>query len=244
MANQLNQNQRFNIDNFRTSIRSAGYQKSTDFSLIIDSLPSGLAASTNYSGILEQLIFRVQTTPTPGVSMATHEVRRQGIGPVEMKPYAPIFAPQDLTIIGDGDGAIYNFFQAWLNLVFNFSFETGMDSASIYNSNQRTYEVTYKSRYKTNLTFVSYSNTGDEIIKVKMLDAYPMFLAPAEMSWESQNSIMRFNVSFAYTDWYYDRPNDASTSLSTAVRSVSSRGINQTAVNTPPRNLRPDGSGN
>lgn len=243
MADQTNQNQRFNIDNFRSNLSWGRYQKSTDFTMLIDGLPSGLTniakSNPRFNETMRDLVFRIEMTSLPGVSMATQEIRRQGIGPIEMKPYSPIFAPHDITVIGDGDGWVHEFFQTWLNLVINFDSGNSKTGTSQINSRQTWYEVSYKDSYKTNLTFVSYNTVGDEIIKVHLLEAYPIFLAPVEMSWSGVNNLVRFPVSLSYVDWYAERSSNSR--IPNNNRNVTGSAYVGPAQ-TPPRSIRPDGS--
>lgn len=245
MADQTNQNQRFNIDSFRSNLSRGRYQKTTDFTMLIDNLPSGLEniarSNPKFNETIRDLVFRVEMSSVPGVSMATQEIRRHGVGAFEMKPYVPVFAPHDIMVIGDGDGWVHEFFQTWMNLIVNFDSRTQSGTSSI-NSRQTWYEVSYKESYQTNLTFVSYNNIGDEIIKVHLLKAYPIFLAPVEMSWSSMNNLVKFPVSFSYFDWYAERSPNSRSSSSIA----STNGSNGSYVGPaqdPNRSVRPDGGG-
>lgn len=246
MADQLNQKQRFNIDNFKSSLTSKGYQKTTDFNLMIDSLPEGLASAATNSGFKETLddllTVRVEMTTLPGVSLATNEIRRYGVGALEMKPYVSVFAPHDVTILGDSSGKIHDFFQSWLNLIVNFNSSTALkdtdttnNNAGIIQSNKYWYEVSYKESYQTNLTFVSYDRQGEESIKVHLMQAYPIFLAPVAMSWNSTNNLVRFPISFAYYDWWTEK-NERGGSGSIPNNSYVG------PAQLPAQNLSPDGS--
>lgn len=240
MADQTNQNQRFNIDNFRSNIKASGYQKTTDFTLMINALPPALASvaqnNSSFREIMNELIFRVEMTTVPGVSMATQEIRRHGIGAFEMKPYVPVFAPLEISVLGDADGNIHDFFQTWMNATVNFNSSKGVDGATGIKSNQYWYEVAYKESYETDLTFVSYNKRGEEIIKINVLKAYPIFMAPVQMSWDSTNNLVRFPISFAYYDWYSEKNQSSINSNSPSNNSYVGPLIKA------PQNLKPDGS--
>jgi len=191
---------------------------------------------------MTDMMFRVEMTSLPGVSLATNEIRRYGVGALEMKPYVSVFAPHDITVLGDSDGKIHNFFQSWMNLIVNFNSSTALKNTNTTNtaiegvsSNKYWYEVAYKKTYETNLTFVSYDQHGEEAIKVHLMQAYPIFLSPVPVSWNSTNNLVRFPISFAYYDWYTEKP-----AFSTTNQAQNSSYVGPAQL--APKTIKPDGS--
>jgi hypothetical protein len=54
-----------------------------------------------------------------------------------------------------------------------------------------------KSRYMTNITIVQYDEVVNRIYAVELVDAFPIGIAPQQLSWSDDN-FHRLTVSFAY----------------------------------------------
>lgn len=224
MADSVNINQRFDIDNFRAAIKKNSFHRPSHFTLVIDTLPNGLRGSNfaqQSESIKNELIFRVEATTVPGVDMATTPIRRYGIGALEQKPYVPVFNFQDIMIQSDGAGETHSFFSSWLKLVTNFDTRNSIDNNSGIMSGQTGYEVAYKDDYKTNLTMIAFNMKGQEIIKIKMREAYPISVSPLNMAWSDTASIAKYNVRFTYFDWYQEDANISALSASSPTSSGS-----------------------
>lgn len=153
--------------------------------------------------VTEDLQFLTESCSLPGISLATTDIRRFGYGPTEKKPYAPIFTDQTMTFLGDGRGTVHKFFYQWLNGMVKFNSPNGDTSLTVKGSayGVPTFEVAYKTQYRTDIEIVTYDELHRQIIIVKMYDAYPIFMGDVALNWNDTDSIMRIPITFSYFNW-------------------------------------------
>ena len=80
-------------DSVRADVRKHGIQKTSMAHIVFDP-PKLFGTQLKIAGakkIASIATYRGDTFTQPGVSMATTEIKRYGIGPIERKPYLPIF---------------------------------------------------------------------------------------------------------------------------------------------------------
>lgn len=186
----------FNINKFASAISKRGVMPVNRFLVNIPT-PAGLAASP----IARDLQFFCQATSIPGIGIMTSQVRRQGVGNLEKFPYAPNIIDQNLTFYGDSDGKVWSFFEKWMKLIQNHDASEGPSTATGY-SNARPWEHAYKSEYAVDITIDVYDYYSKRKIAVKLIDAFPVMLAPIQVSWEGQNQIIKIPVEMTFRDWY------------------------------------------
>jgi hypothetical protein len=147
--------------------------------------------------------YRADTFTQPGVSMATTEVKRYGVGPIERKPYLPIFTDQTFSFINDSDGLIHKFFYLWMNGIVSFDeLPRGNSQDDIFQ--KLPFEVEYKDEYKTTLSLYVYNEVQRNVGVIKLENAYPIFLGDVQRGWADQNQLVRFPVTFTYSHWRYE----------------------------------------
>lgn len=204
-------NDGFDIDAFRANMND-GFHKTAHFNMAVTT-PLGLirnlvpAADPNRTdqGIdindtLKKLSFNIEATELPGVSIATDEVRKYGIGNFERVPYVTTFKELDVTVRSDAEGHLYHFFQSWMKLVVNFDVRAGIRGASLGFRGAETYEVSYKSEYVSQASVVTYKGDGTQNIHIMFNNLYPIYLSPTSLNW-NDNNIVKFQVKFAYSEW-------------------------------------------
>jgi hypothetical protein len=194
---------RADLNTFRSSFLSSGVLKNNRFFVEI---PPPKMMYGKFNDAIKAVPFAAESTSLPGVMFATSEINRWGVGPIEKKPYRPIFVDLNISFISDGNGLIYDFFYNWMQ---------GMIKSDVYhtNPNERTsstgrlqtvnnsYQVEYKDQYRTDITIVTFNEKNNEIIRIKLFDAYPITIGDIPLSWSNTNDFVRIPVIFAYTNW-------------------------------------------
>ena len=170
-------------------------------------MPEGMRDDVEGFEALEEghrkTMFFAESVNMPGVSLSYTDVRRLGVGPRERVPFAPVFVDAAATIVSDAKSRVYDFWQSWIKLVMPHDVRGGrMDDAKGITASSRAYEATYRHRYVSDIRIVEFDPAG-RIVKVgTMRDAFPIFLGDEQLSWADTNSIAKFVVQIAYTDWY------------------------------------------
>lgn len=199
------------IDDFRSYALNAGYIKSSNFQMRIKSLPKGLDGGKNknseFATTMRNQIYTIEATNLPGVSLATDEVRRYGIGNFEKKPYVPIFADVNIRVHVDSKGTIYDFFQSWMKLIINYDVRKGFNTTetSVGRNKQQPYELSYKEDYQTDIEIICFDPMGKESIKINLVEAYPIFIGDIPLSWDNVNTVIKLPVTLTFRDWYQER---------------------------------------
>lgn len=203
----------FSINQFKgMNNRSKGFMKPSKFNMVF---PPPLALlnqkdRTFIANTSRYLQYKIDAIVMPGVDFSLHQVRRFGYGPVETKPWAPMFNDCVVSILCGGLGEEFTFFRRWLNLVLNFhnAYNIGVD----YGNNDDTfdiggmshdvYEVAYKSDYMTDISVMIFRDDGQELIRTTLREAYPVSMSGLQYSWQDGNRIQKLNILFTFLDWH------------------------------------------
>lgn len=202
----------FNIQTFNAYLNDTGVLKSSKF-LVRFTLPPGLFGLSETYSTLQRLEFYCSDAKLPGIQLQTHEVSRFGYGVRERKPGNPTFQEIPFAFIGDGNGAIWNFFYKWHSLIYNFDMREGIVRNGVTGSQHEPYEISYKYEYAVDMDVIAYDETGQEKIHIKLREAFPFALGSIDLSWSAHNQIMVIPVAFAFTDWHnaLEPPNNFNT---------------------------------
>lgn len=161
------------------------------------------------------LEYKAEQVSLPGVNFALHDVRRYGYGPIEKRPTSHTFNDLQVIFYTDGDMDNYRFFQQWLSQVASFDMRSGITTAGA------PYLLNYKSSYVTDINIRMFNSRGTALrvrdpddaaiaqagppaLSVMIREAFPVTMTDTQLNWSDNNSIMRFQVSFAYSDWYIE----------------------------------------
>jgi len=143
----------------------------------------------------------------PGVSLATSDIRRYGYGPIEKKPYAPIFVDTTLTFFADASGLVQKFFYKWMNGIVKFD-EMPYGPLGQVGANQLApFEVNYKEQYSTDILVTTVDESNNDIITVRFTEAFPFFMGDISLGWGDTDSISRLPVTFTYFNWKIENIN-------------------------------------
>lgn len=137
-----------------------------------------------------------ESATLPGLNFATSDVRRYGYGPLEKKPYAPIFNDVTISFLVDGTGDLYKYFYKWLNRIVS------TDQYINGNSNSKNglgaFEVEYKDDYKTQINISTFDEAGNAVLNSQIVDAVPISISDTQLSWGENDQIMRLQITFSY----------------------------------------------
>ena len=191
-------------DSARVNIRKYGVEKPsltyvgfTAPAIFIDMMPNAV-------DIMNQVVaMRAERVNQPGVQLATSNVRRYGVGPLEKKPFSASFGDVSIGFLGDSQGVVHQFFYAWLNGIVNFrDIPTGAGVAD--NFGKTPFEVEYRDNYKTIIDIITYDETQQKIGVIKLYNAYPTGVSDIQRDWAGINDVVRVNVIFTYSHWTYE----------------------------------------
>lgn len=192
----------FDIASFRAIVAQAGILKPTKW-MFSTTVPAGLNSSfaTNAARNIQ---YWASSATVPGATLVTHDTMRYGYGVAVKRPYSPAFGPMQLGFMSDGLGASWTFFKQWINLIINFDNSQGITSSgSFVNGNaRRVYEVAYADDYTVDCVVSAFVDSGEEILRIVLRDAYPLAVSDMRMDWGDNSGVARFNVSMFFTDWY------------------------------------------
>lgn len=182
------------ISGFRSTINNLnGLQRANHFYVTIPNPP---ILQGDIGPIL--LPFLTESTNIPGVAFATSDIRRYGYGPMEKKPYAPIFVDQNMNFYGDGSGLVHKFFYKWMNGILKYDeFPMGRPGFN----GVRPFEVEYKRQYAVDITITTIDETDKKIIEIKLFDAFPIAVGDVSLNWAQTDSFVNFPVTFTYYKW-------------------------------------------
>lgn len=187
-------------------IRQFGIQK-TNMAYVEFGLPPILQGVDGMnSQVLLLARHRAAAFPTPGTTFATSEIKRYGVGPVERKPYLPLFNDIPVEFIGDSRGNIHKFFYVWLNSIINF-IDLPYDGAfkdKFGGVSKNPFSLEFKDNYKTRLLIRSFDDAQGQLTSVYLEDAFPVSISDIQHNWNDENTLVRFTVNFSYTHWKYD----------------------------------------
>jgi hypothetical protein len=146
------------------------------------------AATDGEAGRL--LPFMAEAATLPGDHLGTISVFYFGR---ELKyPGDRRFQPWAFRIINDENFKIRKAFQKWMNAL------------NMHVANLRSPIAGVPSGYKVNATIKQYAKVGgDPIHEYKLVNCWPSEVTPIEVSWESADTLEKFDVTIQY-DWWTD----------------------------------------
>jgi hypothetical protein len=182
------------INGFRSTINSlGGLQRSNHFYVTI---PNPRILSGDIGPVL--LPFLTDTTSLPGVSLATSEIRRYGYGPIERKPYAPIFTDTQMSFYGDASGTVHKFFYKWMTGIVKF--DNGIHGKRGYNQ-LNPFEVEYKKDYAVDIIITTMDEKERKLMEFKLYDAYPIAMGDIGMSWAETDGFVKIPITLTFNRW-------------------------------------------
>lgn len=203
-------NQRgFNISDFRALVTKNGIARSNQYKIIMP-IPAGLSPfvpGLTDVNAMEDIMLYAESIQLPGLSLATSQIRNNGYGPVEMKPYMPVFGQQlSVTFYVDTKGLMFDFFHTWMRSIVNYTTEGKSYTHTRFNY-MYPFEVNYKPNYQIDMSILVLDpDNGGKIVKeYRVVKAYPMSISDIQMSYGLTDSILTLQVTFSYFEWFTRR---------------------------------------
>lgn len=211
----------FNINNFRSELNTYGALPTHSFLVRFAPFLGNTrltAALTNYTTInKDKLVLRCDNAILPGVTLIKEEaIRRYGYGPTETVPYNVNFGDFTLQWIVDDNSEIIDFFNRWINLVVNHDSKGGADMSTVSGefNDYDPYTVGYKDDYSNSKVSVFvYDRQLNTTIEYNIFDAFPISIQSVNLSWGDENQVMKYNVTFAFTDMIIKTPKSGDNAL-------------------------------
>lgn len=144
------------------------------------------------------LMFRTVNAELPGINMNRMNVKPHGYGnPRSMPTNYTLFPDISITYMASADLREYKFFSAWMDGIVK---RPGTKSEG--NSVDKTHTVNYLTEYGCSMSIVMYSETGEPVYECYFKDLYPVNMQNVTLSWDNNNQIFQFVVTYAYSAWY------------------------------------------
>lgn len=148
------------------------------------------------------LAVRCDSATLPGVAFASADgPSRLGYGPVEKRPYMPLFDDLTLTFMVDAGSQVHKILYEWVNCIINME---GKGASTLGKERSKTkavaYEVGYRDRYDSTLELLVYRDTGRRAMTFTAYNVFPMGFPQVGMNW-NEGDILRLSIPFAYTDF-------------------------------------------
>lgn len=137
-------------------------------------------------GMEDTFSFRCEATEFPGRTIATLE--DNSIGTTRKVPYDVIYNDITLQIIASRDMTERAFFELWMEHVVKNSSGSRSEGGLI----------NFEDYYTGTLAIAQVDDSGAEIAKAYLYDAYPVQISGMNLSWEEQNTYQRFTVTMTY----------------------------------------------
>lgn len=148
------------------------------------------------------LSYRNDSFSTPGLSIATTDIRRYGIGPTEKKPYGVNYQDVTFNYILDTSQNQHKYFYQWMDGIVNHHGGKKFDAKS--SQGMYPYQVNYKGNYATRIQVHSFDDRFDNDPKqqtVNIEEAYPIFIGDIQYNWGGTDTLIRLPVTFTYYRW-------------------------------------------
>jgi hypothetical protein len=99
------------------------------------------------------------------------------------------FNPWSVSILNDTDFSIRNAFESWSNAVNDLRFNTGVTSPSIYTADMSVHQL---------------DRNGQTLKSYKFISAWPQSIGEIQLSFNQNDQVEEFQVTFVYTHYETD----------------------------------------
>ena len=166
----------FDIDKFKSRIGGA-LASPANFRVLF----TGAIVNSDSMELLSMLCNKTQF---PGRMFATNEYTTHG--PIIKMPYQSIYDDIVLSFYCKEDMGVSKLFQDWQTFI---------------QDNSSTNEFSYFEDYVSDVIVEQYDNQGNTIHSIKLIDAYPIMVAPMQLDWATQNGFHELSITMAYRYW-------------------------------------------
>ena len=186
----------YSIDQLTSSIAFQGVSYKSDFQVRINTTQNFRNKYTRIAGIppdylTSQMAFRIEATELPGRSVQTIDYLHHGV--VRKIGYNAQYMDISLQIICSEDLREKEFFDVWHDIIVGGHRSGGREARY---DNQ--FNVGYYDDYVCSIDIIQFNRqTQNPIYEVKLLEAYPLAVAPMSVSW-ADGDIHKLSVTLAY----------------------------------------------
>ena len=171
----------FSVNEFRSQMTGDGARPN----LFEVSMPfPGFSSPANAQ---TKLTFMCKSAQLPGSTLGVVPVQYFGR---ELKFVGNrTFTDWTINIINDEDFSIRNSIESWMNAINSHA------------SNVRNAGAKSPAGYTVDAQVTQYGKTGDTLKVYNFVGMFPVDMAPIDLSWDSNDSIEEYSVTFAYQWW-------------------------------------------
>lgn len=138
---------------------------------------------TSNSSMSRYLALQCEAAEIPGRTLQTADVKIYG--PTFKVPYQSMYSDTTLTFICTNEFYERKLFDRWIEAIHPSD------------TNNLRFPKGQKSRYLSNIKIIQYDDFIKQIYAVELLDAFPIGVAPQQLSW-SDDGFHRLSVQIAY----------------------------------------------
>ncbi len=158
-------------------MRSGG-ARPNQFRCII-TFPAGLVSGANLAG--QKAEFMCHSASIPGYEVDDIPIMYRG-RPIHMAGERS-FSPWNVSVYNDGDFVLRNAFEEWVDGISQSESTNGTLLPSVYQVDLEVHQL----------------DRNDAVLqKYKFVDAYPMSVGGMQLSWDANNQIQQYDVTFQY----------------------------------------------
>ena len=175
----------FNVDEILSKISSFGGLAKNNYFEVIIPKPSIVEGDNT------RIPFLAESVTSPGISLQTDDVMHDGYSIVEKRPTQSAFAEIEIGFLLENDGRTHEFFENWYEAIAPFR-DRG---------NEKFQMFAFPSDYMVDINIIMYRTDGEQLKEWTLVNAYPTILNGITLSWQSQNELARYPVTFTYEYW-------------------------------------------
>lgn len=168
------------ISAFKAQMKAGG-ARSNAFKCIITP-PQGLIAGAALAG--SKIEFMAKSASLPDASVAPIEVMYRG-RPVNFAGERT-FQPWTVTLYNDNDFIVRDAFENWVNEISRAESTNGVLLPSAYQVDMEVYQL---------------DRNDKQLKKYIFRDAFPTNVSDIQLSWDANNQIQEYSVTFVYNFW-------------------------------------------
>jgi hypothetical protein len=196
----------FNIGRFRAEVSGADSVLPTHSFLVVFAPMLWTRSKFSAQNLDSLLTMRCDNVVLPPVNLLQEQnIRRYGFGPVENVAYGVNVGDFTLQFIVDKEALVVEYFEEWLNRIVNRDSFGGANMNNDTNG-RKPYEIAYKDTYSCpNVNVFVYDRSQNQVMTYNIYDVFPTGIQSMNMSWSEENTLMKLNITFSFTDLRINR---------------------------------------
>jgi hypothetical protein len=177
------------INNIKSNLNT-GIAKPSRYAVYLTTPPMLAGQNSSY------LLFRTSSAELPGQTLNRINVKPLGYGnPRSLPTNYNIFPDVTVEFMASSDQREYKYFTMWQDGIIKKPNSKAESSLGFHT-------VSFLNRYACKMSIVLYNELGDAVYECYFNDLYPVQINPVSLSWDANDQVYKFTVTFAYTNWY------------------------------------------